>query len=95
MLIFKVTRPWAAAGIFLSSYVIGLTTWLLSSAVTLGVYGLFVLVIGWLFLGVGVVPVAIFAAFFGISNPALGWSIIVMCVVVFGFRMLGAALMDR
>lgn len=92
--LFRSTRPFASLGILLSSYMIGLTTWLLGSAVTLGTYGWFTLVIGWIFLGVGVVPIAIFAAFFTLGYPGLGVSLIVMSVVVFGFRAVAAALPD-
>lgn len=90
--LFRATRPWAGLGLFLGSYVIGLTTWLLGSAVTLGTYGLLVAIIGWLTLGVGVVPIAIFAAFFTLGDPAMGWWLIAMSVISFAFRGVGFAL---
>lgn len=92
--LFRATRPWAALGIFLSSFAIGLTTWLLGSAVTLATYGWLVLILGWLIFGVGVVPIAIFAAFFTLGNPSLGWSLIIMSVFVFAFRGAGSALSE-
>jgi hypothetical protein len=92
--LFRGTRPFAGLGFFLGSFVIGLTTWLLGSAVTLGTYGLGVAVIGWLVLGVGVVPIAIFASFFTLGYPAMGWSLIVMSIVTFAFRAAGSALSE-
>jgi hypothetical protein len=90
----RTTRPWAGMGMMLGSYVIGLTTWLLGSAVTLGTYGWTALIIGWLLLGVGVVPIAVFAAFFALGNPGLGVSLIVMSAVAFAIRGIGSAIVD-
>lgn len=92
--LFRVTRPWAGLDLFLGSFVIGLTTWLLGSAGTLEIYGLVVAIIGWLILGVGVVPIAIFASFFTLGYPAMGWSLIVMPIVTSAFRSIGSALSE-
>ncbi len=44
--------------------------------------------------GVGVVPIGILAAFISLKEPTLGFSLIVMVVIIFGTRMGGTALMQ-
>ena len=45
-------------------------------------------------LGIGVVPIAVFGAFFEINNTLLGWTLIIMSAVVYGMRVIGAALIE-
>ncbi len=88
--IWRKTRGAAGAGLMVTSYIFGLTTWLFSAAVTFGSFGWFGLIIGLLVLGVGVVPLAIIGAIFKLDNGGLALVLFVMVVVTFGARFGGA-----
>ena len=88
--IWRKTRGAVGAGLLITSYIFGLTTWLLGAAVTFGSFGWFGLIIGLLFLGVGVVPLAIIGAIFKLDNGGLALVLFVMVVVTFGARFGGA-----
>ena len=82
MAVFPSTRGLAAGGLFLASWLFGLTTWTLGAAVTFSTYGWVGLLLGLMFLGLGVVPIGIFAAFVTLKLPSLGFSLIGMSIVV-------------
>ena len=88
--IWRKTRGAVGAGLLITSYIFGLTTWLLGAAVTFGSFGWFGLIIGLLFLGLGVVPLAIIGAIFKLDNGGLALVLFVMVVVTFGARFGGA-----
>lgn len=93
MAFFRTTRPQAGFGLIVASWVFGVTTWLLGAAVTFSTYSWPALLIGLLFAGVGVVPIGIFAAFFSVKSAALGITMIIMTIVVFVSKGVGASLM--
>ena len=84
------TRGAAGVGLFITSYVFGATTWFLGAAVTFGSYGWLGLVIGLIFLGIGVVPLGIIGAFFKLDIVGLGVSLCVMLVITLAARFAGA-----
>ena len=86
MAAFPGTRSQAGLGLYITSWLFGITTWLLGAGITFAVYGWVGLVIGLFLFGIGVVPLAIFAAFFLIKNTSLGVSLIVMFIIVFAAR---------
>jgi hypothetical protein len=92
---FRRGRGWAGTGLHIGSYVLGLNVWLLGLGITFGSYGWIGLLIGFLFFAVGVVPMAIFAAFFKISEPRLGWELLLAILVVFSFRIYGIWLLTK
>ena len=94
MAMFRSTRSAAGVGLFFASYLFGLTTWFLGATVTFATWGWLGLIIGVFLLGVGVVPIGILAAFVSLHEPSLGFSLIVMVVVVFATRMGGMALTE-
>ncbi|MBO1223490.1 MAG: hypothetical protein JYX80_03595 [Candidatus Scalindua sediminis] len=94
MALFKRTRPQAGIGLFIASWLFGITTWTLGATVTFVSFGWIGFLIGVIFLGVGVVPIAIFAAFILLKSLSLGVSLIVMAIIVFGCRYGGAILME-
>lgn len=85
-------RPLIGVIWFSSSFLFAAATWLLSSVVSLAAYGLVAVLIGWLVFGIGVVPIAIFAAFAEFENPALGATLLVMVVATAATRFGGASL---
>ena len=92
MALFRRTRPAAGTGLFLASYIFGLTTWFLAAAVTFATYGWIGFLLGLFLAGVGVVPIAIFAAFVSLGAAELGISLIVMTIIVFAARGAGLTL---
>lgn len=93
MALFKATRPAAGIGMYFSSYLFGLTTWFLGAAVTFVTWGWVGLIIGLIIAGIGVVPIGILAAFISLKEPILGFTLIVMVIIVIAIRMGGTALM--
>jgi hypothetical protein len=92
---FKSTRSIAGTGLFIASFLFGVTTWLLGAGITFSVFGWLGLIIGLFIFGIGVVPIAIFAAFFKLHSVEIGVSLLVMAVIVIGARMGGAMLMEH
>ena len=94
MALFRRTRSSAGIGLFIASWLFGITAWTLGATVTFATYGWIVLLISLFFFGVGVMPVAIFAAFFSLKSLSLGVTLIIMVIIVFGCRIGGAALAE-
>src|SRR5258706_9350964 len=92
---FRKTRPAAGLGVFIASWLFGLTTWTLGVTITFLAYGWVGLIIGLLLFGVGVVPMGVFAAFFNIKSVSLGVSMIVMLIMIYVARSAGAALIGQ
>jgi len=61
---FKPTRTFGGMGIYITSYLLGLTLWVWSLILTYNLWGLFAVILGLFFAGVGIVPVAMLAALF-------------------------------
>jgi hypothetical protein len=88
------TRAFAGMSIHAASYLFGATTWLLSCAITFSTWGWLALIIGIMFFGAGVIPIAILASFISLNNFSMGLSIIVMVIIVFATRYYGIYLED-
>ena len=86
--IFKKLRGFTGTGIMFSSFLFGAVTWLLGLVVTYSLWGGFAVIVGVLFMGVGVVPIGMAAsAWNGMWEPFFTLS--VLTVVTFGSRFLG------
>jgi len=57
----KSTRELSSIGLFIASYVFGITLWMKSLLLTIKIWGVSAVVIGLIFLGVGIVPIAMLA----------------------------------
>lgn len=88
------TRGFAASGFLLSSYVFGAILWVWALLLTFDLWGMFAVVIGILFLGVGIVPVALLAVIFHAEWSSLG-DLAIMIVSTFGFRILAVWLGEK
>lgn len=87
-------RGGAGAWIFGASYVFGLVAWLLGCAVTWSAFGWVGLILGLLVVGIGVVPLAIIAAFFKDAVPiGVAWELFILIGLTWGCRIVGAMLM--
>ncbi|PZR76300.1 MAG: hypothetical protein DLM73_03045 [Chthoniobacterales bacterium] len=83
--IFRKTRGFAAAGIYVTSYVYGLTVWVWSLLLTYTLWGGFGVVIGILMGGVGIVPLSVVACLFkGLFSIA--FQVVLLAAFVFGVR---------
>ncbi len=88
--IFRRTRGFAGLGIYIASYIFGITLWVWCLLTVYTLWGGFAVVIGILMGGVGVVPLAIIAAAIkGLWSLAI--QMIVVALVTFGARFLGLA----
>lgn len=81
------TRGFAAVGLLIASMAFGAILWLWGMAYTYGAWGLVGVVIGLVFLGVGVVPIAMLAALLHGDWGNLGLFVVTV-VVTYGVRAL-------
>ncbi len=89
----RFTRPWAGIGYFIASYVFGLTGWFMGLLLTWMLWGGFAVIIGLVFLGVGVIPIAMLATLFKGMWAELGLLILAV-VLTYGLRVLGMHLAE-
>lgn len=88
MLIFRKSRAWGGVALFFSSYLFGFCCWVFSFAVTLETLGVFWLLVGLSFLGVGIVPLAMIgSAWDGLWRPF--WDIALALIVTLAARFIG------
>lgn len=86
--IFTRLRGFTGGGIFFSSFLFGFVAWLLGFILTYSIWGAWAVVIGVLFLGGGVVPIALLAtAINGYWDPFL--TLLVVTALTFGARIIG------
>lgn len=88
------TRPWAGAGFFVSSYVLGLTAWFMGLLLTWYLWGGFAVFIGLFMMGIGVVPIGMLATLFNGMWAELGLLFLAV-VLTFGLRLLGIRLIGE
>lgn len=91
--IFRGLRGFTGTAIFISSYLFGLVTFMLGVVVTWMLWGGWAVAIGILMFGGAVVPFAILAAMFK-GMWALVLTIVVLCALTFGARLIGLMLAE-
>ena len=84
----KETRGVGGIGLYVASYVFGVTLWFWSLLVTYTLWGEIALIIGLLIAGVGVLPIALLATVFKGEWKLLG-ELFLLLVATFGTRFLG------
>lgn len=89
----KPCRGFTGFCLFISSYVFGAVTWLISFVTVYSLWGIFGVLLGLLFLGVGVVPLALLASLF---HGDWSWlvTIIGLSVITMGTRVLSFVLLS-
>lgn len=92
--LFKKTGMVGGMGMFISSYVFGTTLWFLGLLLTYFTWGFFGVVIGLMFGGVGVVPVAMLAMLIK-GEFFIFLVLVVSTLLTFGVRILGIYLASR
>lgn len=78
---FPRTRAFAGLGIFAASYVFGLMLWIWSLVLTYKLWGIFAVILGLFFAGIGIVPVALLAVLFNGQWSTLSELILLMIFV--------------
>lgn len=86
--IFRRTRPWAGFGFYLASFLFGIALFAFSCLVVVTIWGYGGLIVGLVLGGVGVVPVAFFAALFHAEWSPF-WAVVIGTVLTFGTHFLG------
>lgn len=94
MAIFKKTRGAAGVGLFIGSYIFGLSTWLAGFLITYSLWGILGVVIGVFLAGIGVVATAIIALIIHAEWTLLGIMLINVLLVI-GSRILGVYLAEK
>jgi len=91
---FKRTRAVGGFGLFAASYVFGLTLWVWSLILTYKFWGIFAVILGLFFAGVGIVPIGVLATLFKGE-----WSILMQLILLMAFvpasRSLGIYMITR
>ena len=86
--IFRKTRAFAGFGMYVASYVYGLTVWVWSLLLTYALWGEFGVVVGIFMGGLGIVPLSVVACLFkGMFSIAL--QVALLGAFAFGVRMFG------
>jgi hypothetical protein len=70
--LFRTTRPASTFGSFVALYIFGITTWMLGVLITYDYLGTLWLIVGFVFAGVGVVPLGIIGAIIKADWQAVG-----------------------
>lgn len=91
--IFKRTRGAGGVGLFVSSYIVGISLWIWSLIVAYSLAGFFWTIAGLLIGGVGIVPIALIASLLK-AEWAIAVQILVIAIVVFSFRWFGIFLAE-
>jgi hypothetical protein len=94
MLCFRRTREFAAVVLMYSSYFNGFTCWWYSFIICYRACGLLWLIIGVLFMGVGVVPITLIGTAIGGAWPIF-WNVIIALALTFGLRVLALTVAYR
>lgn len=88
------TRGVAGIIYFCSSYVFGLTAWIMGFIITLSLWGWFGVIVGLIFAGVGVVPFGIIASLIH-REWMLALNLFLTVLLTFGIRFLGVWLISK
>lgn len=92
--IFRRTRAFAGGGIYIASFVFGLTLWVWSLLTSYTLWGIGGVVVGLFLAGVGVVPIAILASLFHGLWSMVG-ELLLVTAITFGTRFFGIYLMTK
>jgi hypothetical protein len=91
---FRKGRGLGGLGLSLSSYVIGFSLWVWSLIVAYSLGGVFWIIVGLLFAGVGVIPIAIVAAALK-AQWSIAGQMLLGLVVVLALRAIGTSLVEN
>src|ERR1700692_496545 len=91
---FKTTRAFAGLALTILSYVFGATAWLYGADCSFAAFGWVGLIVGLLFAGIGVVPLAMIAGIFKADVPIMvTWILLALVAATLLARFTGIAIM--
>jgi hypothetical protein len=91
---FKRTRQFAGMGFIIISYIFGLSAWFTGFVLTLVIWGWLPIILGLLFLGIGVVPIALLATLIkGIWIEFI--PLLITVILIYLFRLFGFYLLNK
>lgn len=89
----RATRHFSSVAILIASYIFGATLWMMGLLLTYFTWGVVAVIIGLVFLGIGVVPIALLATLFkGMWGPF--FSLVLLAIATFGCRIGAFALAE-
>ena len=89
----RATRGFSSISIFIASYVFGATLWMFGLLLTYFTWGVGAVIFGFLFFGVGVVPIAMLATLFkGMWGPF--FTLVLLAIATYGCRIGALSLAD-
>jgi hypothetical protein len=91
--LFHKTRGWSGVGLYIASYIFGLSLWVWSFLLVYQFWGILGIVIGLILAGIGVVPIAFLAILFG--HLSYMPDMIGLLVCTLGARLLGTYLIAK
>lgn len=81
----RATRGFSSVAILIASYIFGATLWMFGLLLTYFTWGIVAVIIGLVFLGVGVVPIALLATLFkGMWGPF--FTLVLLAIATYGCR---------
>jgi hypothetical protein len=92
--VFHPTRGFAGTGLYIASYLFGLSLWMTSLLLAYTLWGITAVFIGLCIAGVGVVPVALLATMFN-GFWAAFFSLILMLIATFGSRFMAIYVLTK
>ncbi len=90
----RATRPAAATGLIIASYVFGFSVWIFGFLITMINWGVIGLLVGFMLAGIGVIPVAMLSSAIGGHWDPVG-QLAIGIVVTFAARGLGTYFLHR
>jgi hypothetical protein len=92
--IFRRTRGFGGGGIYIASFIFGLTLWVWCLLISYTLWGIGGVVVGLFLAGIGVVPIAVLASVFH-GLWSIAGQILLLTAITFGSRFLGIYLMMK
>lgn len=81
----RATRGFASVSILIASYIFGATLWMFGLLLTYFTWGIFAVIVGLVFLGIGVVPIAMLATLIkGMWGPF--FTLVLLAIATYGCR---------
>lgn len=92
--VFRSTRGFAGVCLYIASYIFGASAWMTGLLLSYTIWGVFAVIVGLLFLGVGVVPVALLATLVkGLWSPF--FSLLLMVAATWGSRFMAMYVLEE
>jgi len=92
--VFHPTRAFAGTGLYISSYVFGTCLWVMGLLLTYKLWGMFAVLLGLFFAGIGVVPFALIATMLN-GLWSTFFILVFMLITTYGSRLMALYVLDK